>query len=67
MGEVRQLLILAFGATGDHTAARWWIDWQKEAYGKAGRDGKGEVKAVVLLTNREEQVAAGCRKSLKTT
>lgn len=30
-----KLLILAFGATGHHSAARWWIDWQKEAYGKA--------------------------------
>ena len=33
--ELWQLLILAFGATGHHSAARWWIDWQKEAYGKA--------------------------------
>ena len=24
-----QLLLLAFGATGHHTAARWWIDWRK--------------------------------------
>ena len=24
-----QLLMLAFGATGHHAAARWWIDWRK--------------------------------------
>eukprot|EP00913_Durusdinium_trenchii_P003986 g3691.t1 len=31
-----KLLILAFGATGNHAAARWWIEWQKKAYGEAG-------------------------------
>jgi len=30
-----KLLILGFGATGDHSAARWWIKWQKRAYGQA--------------------------------
>lgn len=30
-----KLLILAFGATGNHAAARWWIEWQKKAYGEA--------------------------------
>ena len=43
-----QMLILAFGATGHHAAARWWIDWQKEAYGEVGAAFKSKSVQVSL-------------------